>query len=165
MVHRRAPLVDRPLGGQLPILVQDTARESNQGPRGHQDGDEEKQDLPLVAGDTHRVPVAADRSFHVDFTVLNMTNVDAIDGEMTLQICDDCKFAKEPPEFTKLAGQDDRQRNKKFARIHYQVEVYTLSADIIAPRGYREVELGMYIRCDTCVREKEPQRIMVHLNP
>jgi hypothetical protein len=109
------------------------------------------------------LPVAADGSFHVDFTVINLTDVDAIDGELTLQICDICKFAKEPPEFTKLAGQDDRQRTKNFDRIHYQVQFYTLSVDIIAPPGSRDVALGMNFRCNTCVRDKEPSRIMVHL--
>jgi hypothetical protein len=109
--------------------------------------------------------LAADGSFHVDFTVINLTDVDAIDGEMTLQICDVCKFAKEPAEFMKLSGQDDRQRTKNFDRIHYQVQFYTLSADIIAPPGSRDVALGMNFRCNTCVREKEPSKIMVHLNP
>src|ERR1035437_1146133 len=109
--------------------------------------------------------LAADGSFHVEFTILNLTDVDAIDGEMTLQICDTCKFAKEPPEFTKLAGQDERQRHKTFNRIHSQVQFYTLSADIIAPPGSRDVAVGMYFRCNTCVREKGPSRIMVHLAP
>jgi hypothetical protein len=111
------------------------------------------------------LPLATDGSFHVDFTVINLTDVDAIDGEMTLQICDACKFAKEPAEFMKLPGQDDRQRSKNFARIHYQVQFYTLSADIIAPPGARDVALGMNFRCNTCVREKAPSKIMVHLNP
>jgi hypothetical protein len=109
------------------------------------------------------LPLGADGSFHVDFTVVNQTDVDAIDGEMVLQICDGCKFAKEPPEFTRLPGQDDRQRHKTFARIHSMVEFYTLSADIVAPPGARDVPLGMYFRCNTCVRNAGPQRIMVHL--
>jgi hypothetical protein len=109
------------------------------------------------------IPVAADGSFHVDFTVINLTDVDAIDGEMTLQICDICKFAKEPPEFTRLAGEDERQRNKTFERIHSKVQFYTLSADVIAPPGSRDVALGMYFRCSTCIRDADAQRIMVHL--
>ena len=58
------------------------------------------------------LPVAADGSVHVEFTVLNLTNVDAMDGEMILQICDTCTFAKEPARFTKLVGQDDRSATR-----------------------------------------------------
>jgi len=42
------------------------------------------------------LPIGADGSIHVQFTVLNLTDVDAVDGELTLQLCDLCKFAKEP---------------------------------------------------------------------
>ena len=111
------------------------------------------------------IPLSADGSVHVEFTILNLTNVDAMDGEMILQICDTCKFAKEPAEFTKLAGQDDRQRHKTFDRIHSMVQFYTLSADIIAPPGSRDIAVGMNFRCDTCVRDTEPSRIMVHVAP
>ena len=111
------------------------------------------------------LPLASDGSVHVEFTVLNLTNVDAIDGEMILQICDTCTVAKEPAEFTKLAGQDDRQRHKTFDRIPSMVQFYTLSADIIAPPGSRDIAVGMNFRCNTCVRETEPSRIMVHVAP
>lgn len=106
---------------------------------------------------------ASDGSLHVDFTVMNLTNVDAIDGEMTLQICDVCKFAKEPAEFKKLPGQDERQRDKTFDRILSMVAFYTLSAEIIAPPGSRDVAIGMHFRCRTCVREQELSRAMIHV--
>jgi hypothetical protein len=109
--------------------------------------------------------LSPDGNLHVDFTVLNLTDVDAIDGEMTLQICDVCKFAKEPAEFSKLAGQDERQRHKTFDRIHSKVAFYTLSADITVPAGSKDVALGMYFRCNTCVRDPDPVRIMAHLVP
>jgi hypothetical protein len=109
--------------------------------------------------------LSPDGSLHVDFTVLNLTDVDAIDGEMTLQICDVCKFAKEPAEFSKLAGQDERQRHKTFDRIHSKVAFYTLSADISVPPGSKDVALGMYFRCNTCVHDPDPVRIMAHVVP
>ena len=33
------------------------------------------------------------------------------------------------------------------------------------PPGSRDVALGMYFRCNTCVRETEPSRIMAHITP
>ena len=106
---------------------------------------------------------AADGILHVDFTVMNLTDVDALDGEMTLQICDTCKYAKEPVEFKKLPGQDERQRDKTFERILSKVVFYTLSAEIIAPPGSRDVAIGMYFRCRTCIRQPGPSRAMIHI--
>jgi hypothetical protein len=109
------------------------------------------------------VSPTADGTLHVDFTVMNLTDIDAVDGEMTLQICDVCKFAKEPAEFKKLPGQDERQRYKSFDRILSKVAFYTLSAEIIAPLGSRDVTIGMYFRCRTCVRQEEPSRAIIHI--
>lgn len=111
------------------------------------------------------LPLAADGSLHVDFTVFNVTNVDAIDGFLNLQICDVCKFAKEPAGFTKLPGQNDQLRHMEFARIHSHTFLSTHSADIITPPGVRDVALAMHFRCNTCVRETELSRIKVHLVP
>jgi len=108
---------------------------------------------------------AADGSLHVEFTVFNTTDADAIDGEMTLQLCDICKFAKEPPEFKRLPGQLENQRNKQFDRILSKTVFYTLSADIIAPPGSGpDVAIGMYFRCKTCIRREEPYRGTIHLS-
>ena len=104
-----------------------------------------------------------DGSLYVEFTVMNLTDVDAIDGEMTLQICDDCKFAKEPSEFKQLPGQDDHQRDKTFDRILSKVAFYTMSADITVPPNIRDVPIGMYFRCRTCVRQSGPNRAMIHI--
>jgi hypothetical protein len=106
---------------------------------------------------------AADGSIHVDFTVMNLTEADAVDGEMTLQVCDACKFAKEPAEFQKLPGQDEQQRYKSFNRLLSKVVFTPLSADIIAPPGARSVAIAMYFRCRTCVREQQPSRAMIHI--
>jgi hypothetical protein len=105
-----------------------------------------------------------DGSLHIEFTVLNLTDIDALDGEMTLQICDDCTFAKEPSEFKKLPGQDDHQRNKTFDRILSKVAFYTMSADINVSPLIRDIPIGMYFRCRTCVRQLGPERIMIHTN-
>jgi hypothetical protein len=111
------------------------------------------------------LPLAADGTFHVDFTVLNLTDVDAMEGNMNLQIGTGCKFAKEPERFTRLAGQDDRRRNMDFNRILAKTVLNTMSADIVAPPSVRYVELGMSFRCHTCIRDTEWARITVHLTP
>src|SRR5207244_5392518 len=97
------------------------------------------------------LPVLADGSVHVEFTVLNLTDVDAVDGHITLHICDDCKFAKEPAGFRKLAGQSDRERFMDFQRILARVSVHTMSVDItVLPKATRIV-MGITYRCRTCI--------------
>ena len=62
-------------------------------------------------------------------------------------------------------GRTIRERFKNFNRILYQVQFYTLSANIIAPPGSRDVTLGMSFGCTTCVHETEQFKIIVHLIP
>jgi hypothetical protein len=97
------------------------------------------------------LPVLADGSFRVEFTVLNLSNADALDGSITLQICDDCKFAKEPPGFRKLAGQSDTQRYMEFKRILTQVSLETMTVDVTVPPRFERILVGITYRCRTCV--------------
>ena len=88
---------------------------------------------------------------HVEFTVRNETEVPALNGELTLIICNACKFATEPPFFEKLPGQADTQRNYKFDRILPKSELKTLSADIKVPPTGSAVELTVGYRCVNCI--------------
>jgi hypothetical protein len=97
------------------------------------------------------LPVLADGSIRVEFTVLNLSNADALDGSITLQICDDCKFAKEPPGFRKLAGQSDTQRYMEFKRILTQVSLETMTVDVTVPPRFERILVGITYRCRTCV--------------
>jgi hypothetical protein len=101
-----------------------------------------------------RFPTNDDGSYHVEFTVVNPTDVDAVDGEITLRICDACKFAKEPPGFSKLDGQSDTERNDPFVRILARSHIPTMTADILAPKNGNFV-VGISYRCHTCVVSSE----------
>jgi len=50
------------------------------------------------------VPLNSDGTIHVEFSIVNLTPVDAIDNVIDLRICDQCKYAKEPVGFVKLPG-------------------------------------------------------------
>jgi len=110
--------------------------------------------LPVLANQA-RFSTNEDGSYHVEFTVVNLTDVDAVDGEITLLICDACKFAKEPPEFSRLNGQADNQRNRVFQRILARSALAEMAADIIAPANQNFI-VGMNYRCHTCVLPSEP---------
>lgn len=105
----------------------------------------------------------ADGSVHVQFSIMNLTDVAALDGELTLQICDQCKFAKDPAGFKKLEGQSDMQRYMAFDRILPHVVFQTLSADVIAPPSIENFPVAVYYRCKTCTVSKDPSRGLVHI--
>ena len=102
-----------------------------------------------------RFPTNDDGSYHIEFTVVNLTDVDALDGEFILTICDLCKFAKEPPGFTKLDGQSDNERNQVFQRILARTHIPDMTADIIMPKN-QNFTMGITYRCHTCILSSEP---------
>jgi hypothetical protein len=109
-----------------------------------------------------KAPILADGSVHVEFTLLNPTDVDAVDGEVTIFICDRCKFAKEPEGFRRLPGQSDKRRTMPFDRIFAQIQMHTLSLDVIPPptKGFA---IEVAYRCRTCVIEKQNQQGIVYV--
>jgi hypothetical protein len=119
---------------------------------------------PVVPSTDVTLPENIDGSIHIDFNILNLSDVDALDGEITLQICDQCKFAKEPPEFSKLAGQRDTQRLFLFQRILARVAHRTLSADVVAPSTAQSFTMGILYRCHTCTLTDKPSLGTVHIS-
>ncbi len=101
-----------------------------------------------------RFPTNDDGSYHIQFTVVNLTDVDALEGEFTLVICDLCKFAKEPPGFLKLPGQKDTERYQRFDRILPVTSLAVMTADITAP-DIPDFNVGIFYRCRTCVVSRE----------
>ena len=101
-----------------------------------------------------RFPTNDDGSYHVEFSVVNLTDVDALDGQITLVICYLCKFAKEPPGFSKLNGQGDTERNQDFQRILARTHIPEMTADIIAPKN-QNFTVGISYRCHTCIVSSE----------
>jgi hypothetical protein len=57
-------LIDGALSGQFPILVHDAPRQPEEDPGGHQNGGQEKEDLPLVAVNVHLAQLPEFYSFH-----------------------------------------------------------------------------------------------------
>jgi len=101
---------------------------------------------------------------HVEFTVYNPTDIPAIDGELTLQICDQCKFAKDPTGFKHLPGQLDTQRIMLFDRLLPTTAFPIMSADIIVLDRINRFPIGMWPRCRTCV-VRAPSEGIVHIGP
>jgi hypothetical protein len=101
-----------------------------------------------------RFPTNDDGSYRVEFSVVNVTDVDALDGDITLVICDLCKFANEPPGFLKLNGSRDNERYQVFQRILARTHTPDMTADIIAPNN-QNFTVGILYRCHTCIVSSE----------
>jgi len=96
-------------------------------------------------------PVAPDGSVHVDVGIGNPTSVDAIDGEITIEICGACKFVKIPEGFGRLKGQSETQINKPFTRILAKTVLSPIGIDVTIPSlQYVNFTISMTYRCTTC---------------
>jgi hypothetical protein len=95
-----------------------------------------------------------DGSVHVQFEVLNNSEVDANDGVIIVYISDDCKFAKEPEKFVKIEGTTDNQRLFQFSQFPALTTSFAMAADIIPPPFGNKFEIGVLFRCKTCVLTK-----------
>jgi hypothetical protein len=109
------------------------------------------------------LPVAGDGSVHVEFTVLNLTQANALNIFLTLGICGGCKFAKEPEGFTKQPGDLDTQRWRAIAVLHEAEHLPPMSVDIVPPSTTPTFTMGIEYRCDTCSLDKEPTLGTVHV--
>lgn len=109
------------------------------------------------------LPSSRDWRVHVEFTVLNLTGVNAMDGELALQICDVCKFAKEPANFIRIKGSPETQRNLPFDHIFSFTVHPNLAVDVIVPPQLETFTLGITYRCRTCALKLGLSEGIVHV--
>jgi hypothetical protein len=119
---------------------------------------------PVTPATSVTLPRHLDRTVHVEFTVLNLTSVDAVDVDLTLQICEACKFGKEPPGWTRLEGQPETQRLQSFPRSLARSVNPTQSVDVLVPPYIKNFTIGISYRCRTCNIPKELSKGVVHIS-
>jgi hypothetical protein len=116
---------------------------------------------PLTETDTN---LKADGTVHVHFSVINNTKVPALDGTITVQICDLCAFAGEPNGFRRLSNMKETQRLIDFQRIlSGGAEWEFFNADIRPPADARQIEIGVFHRCENCELVTDPARFTVRI--
>lgn len=110
---------------------------------------------PVVPVTDVELPAAADGSVHVEFSVLNLTEVAALNVSLTLKICDECKFAKEPEGFITQPGEPDTHRMRALPWIHAAERLPPMSVYVIPP-PLPSFKIGIDYRCDTCALDLTP---------
>jgi hypothetical protein len=88
---------------------------------------------------------------HVDFAIVNNTDIPALDGELSVLICKSCEFASESNKFQKIPGGDEDKRFMKFDRILPKAILRNLSVDIKVPPSMKGMQFGITYRCRNCI--------------
>jgi len=93
----------------------------------------------------------------VQFSIYNSSDVAATNGSVLVRVCTLCKFAEEPPGFTKVAGADESDREHPFQHIYAKamMEVFTLKVDV--PANVGRAAIGVFATCETCLAAKQQQ--------
>jgi hypothetical protein len=107
------------------------------------------------------LPVSSDGTVHVEFTFLNLTDVNALDGAVTLVICDLCSFAKEPEGTEK--GSSENEQLYPFANFPPVSNYGKRSVDIVVPKNGGNLLIGIQYRCRTCDIPKKLSNGLVRL--
>ena len=118
---------------------------------------------PISAVNYKKLPLLPDGTVHVEYTIVNTTDVAALNLEITLVICEDCQYAKEPTDFRHLPGQTDKERIVLYPRLLPMAAFQTTTLDIVPPKDAQDFEIGMKYRCSTCVLQQEGSTATVHM--
>src|SRR5882762_4749015 len=109
------------------------------------------------------LPLNPDGNVHVEYDVVNNTDVDAVDAEINLQICGECKFAKEPEGFSKLPGLPDTERYLYLPHLLARTKFMTFSVDVMPPASAEGFFVGIIYRCHTCAVPPHASSGIVHV--
>jgi hypothetical protein len=101
------------------------------------------------------LPLRPDGSVHIEWTILNLTNVEASNIDVNILICTRCKFAKEPDGVAKDPGfaHPETTRLLPVPQIEPKQFFKTISVDVIPPQFASNFTLGFSYRCKTCILE------------
>jgi hypothetical protein len=118
---------------------------------------------PIILVTEKTLPLTADGSVHVEFEIVNTTDTDAVDTEINFQICNACRYAKEPDGLKKLPGLGDTQRYLYIRDILAKMAYKTMEVDVIPPPLDQSFLVGIEYRCHTCVIPKQPSSGIIHI--
>lgn len=97
------------------------------------------------------LPVRPDKSVHVEFTLENDTTVEAERVQILVQICDSCKYAKEPVGCVAQDALKPTQRECDVDHIVAKGNSAAIALDIIPPPTIEMMQIGVMYRCHTCI--------------
>jgi hypothetical protein len=109
--------------------------------------------------DNSRVPLiiqqssaTSDGSFRVEFACKNASPVAAKNGEIWVNICTACRYAREPSGFSKLEGMDEHVRYKQFQSLNAGVPLEKMSISVFVPTGSGAFDTSFAYACENCAK-------------
>lgn len=108
-------------------------------------------------------PIKEDGSVEIRFSLVNNTSVPADDSQVSVEICQGCKFTKEPARFTKLQGDPDTVRNHVYGDMPAGAPFYELVIDVTPPPNASAFNIQVSHRCKTCVLRRTGTVGTVHI--
>lgn len=119
-------------------------------------------DLKFSAPQRETSIPAQDDRVTFEFVVINPTDVDALNGELWLYICDDCRFGREPQGLTRLDGMAETIRYRRFT-LHGRTTMRKTSVEIVVPERARYINVGFNYRCRACEIPDKIQKARVNI--
>lgn len=118
---------------------------------------------PMIPVRDINLPLNSDGSVRVRFTFLNVSDVLAETLQVSLMICNGCKFAKEPEGFTRVPGSHETERNYVYGDAPARGGVAEVAADIIPPSGAPSFGIRVRHRCKSCVLDADGVAGTIHI--
>jgi len=107
----------------------------------------------------------ADRVFTMDFTSTDTTDKAAEKGDIWVEICGSCVFAKEPKGFDKPIGIAETARHKTFGILNAGVSLEKMTIDVKPPKGVPSFEIAWSYSCETCGKKGDSQKFTINILP
>jgi hypothetical protein len=96
----------------------------------------------------------------VDFFAFNKSDTAAMNGVITIRICNACKYAREPEGSRTIKGVEEHDREFPFMIIYPHAGLHKCRAEIIPPEGLEQIPFDTTASCQNC--EPQPlQRFIV----
>ncbi len=96
------------------------------------------------------LPVDEEGVVKVPLFIYNPESRAAEKGEITVEICTGCKFAKEPAGFKKIPNDMETRRQFSFDHINGTTQISDLMLEVKPPSDAARFMVGLIVKCTTC---------------
>lgn len=102
-----------------------------------------------------------DGSIQLELGVINPGDVPALNGSVTIRICESCKYLRRPEGFVQLPGSDEQDVEFQFDRIVPKAADQKRTIEVIPDPSLNRFEVDMIYSCVNCVMTRVPMFVNV----
>lgn len=99
--------------------------------------------------------------FSVDFVARNSSDTSTKMGDLWIQLCEVCTYAKEPEGFDKPKGINESSRHQVFSMLNPGVTLEKMNVQIKITKPVPWFELGFRYSCETCGKISDTQKARI----